>query len=183
MVNKCEECDKTFSSKFNLERHNYRFHTESDLSDEERTDSENQESDEEVEEDGSTKSEDSSDNSNDDDDKEAGFERIIDDAKSQLQSELEDAPEENAEKRKKRLQKKTLRIALKKIFRETYKDTLLWMRGLKKNPTHVKVMNTAKSLREEDEYGYDESIESAISLRKHLLNRVVPDFEDVMDQN
>ena len=104
------------------------------------------------------------------DEGENGFDRIIEEAKVELQDELENKPEENEEKIKSRFQK---------IFREKYKDTILWMRILKKDPTHLKVMETAKNLRDIEDYDYEDSIESAIMLRKHLLNRLVPHFQEL----
>ena len=71
----------------------------------------------------------------------------------------------------------------KKVFREKYKDALLWIHQLRQNPTHRKIKETAQELRSDSgDYDYEESIEAAISQRKHLLNRLVPEYgEDEMD--
>ena len=73
---------------------------------------------------------------------------------------------------------------LKDLFREEYKNTLLWIHALKQSPTHKKVMQTAKELRESaDDYDYEESIEAAIDRRKHLLNRLVSESEVVEEES
>ena len=44
---------------------------------------------------------------------------------------------------------------------------------MKNHPTYKEIMKTAKSLRDDD-FDREESIDAAISKRKHLLNRIVP---------
>ena len=136
----------------------------------EQEESEQQESDQEE-----TESGDSNDGSDDKDAQDSAFDHIIEEARSQLEDELEKEPLESEELINKRFQK---------IFREKYIDTVLWMRRLKEEPIHLKIMDTAKNLRDDNDYDYEESIESSVSMRKHLLNRLVPNFqEEKMDDN
>ena len=68
---------------------------------------------------------------------------------------------------------------LQKLFREEYRDTVLWLHKLRQNPTHQIVMQTAKDFRDGPyDYDYEESIDVAVDLRRHLLNRLVPEEDD-----
>ena len=68
---------------------------------------------------------------------------------------------------------------LRKLFREEYRDTVLWLHKLRKHPTHQLVMVTAKDFRDGPcDYDYEESIEAAVDQRKHLLNRLVLEEDD-----
>ena len=58
---------------------------------------------------------------------------------------------------------------------------LIWIHDLKRDSIHKKIMETAKDLRDDKDFDYEESIERSISIRKTLLNRLVPAYENDMD--
>ena len=104
------------------------------------------------------------------------FDQLINSARSQVQDEIEKGTLTNEDE-------DAVNKRFQKVFREKYRDAILWVRELRQNPTHRKIMETAQELRSDTtDYDYEESIEAAISQRKHLLNRLVPEYnEDEMD--
>jgi hypothetical protein len=107
---------------------------------------------------------------------ESPFHRILKSAWDEVRRDTEVNGESSKETQKSMIQK------VRKAFREKYLDTLLWLRDLRKDPTHQSVMETAKLLRNDMDFDQAESVEAAISKRKFLLNRFVPsDAEDASD--
>ena len=187
-MNVCHICDKEFRDRYNLRRHVLLKHNEdideeysssyenesedaddamSDDDDQNQSEGSGEESDEEAASDG----ENSSDDTDSESDEDEPFRRIIDMSKVQLEK-------ENTENSAPELDSTELKERLQKIFRRQYKDTLLWMYRLKRNATHKKIMDTAKEFRDERNYDYEESVESSISTRKHLLKRLFENLDD-----
>ena len=104
------------------------------------------------------------------------FDQLIQSAREQIDNDIEKGIIAKEDK-------DAVNKRFKKVFREKYKDALLWIHQLRQNPTHRKIVETAKDLRSDSiNFDYEESIEASISKRKHLLNRLVPEYdEDEMD--
>ena len=71
---------------------------------------------------------------------------------------------------------------LQKELRKVYLDRLLWMRELKKDPTHKKVMRTKESFMDNDDFDVEEATEAAVEKRKFLLNKLIH-HDDFYDSN
>ena len=117
--------------------------------------------------------EDTSESDEESEEKENPFESIVSTARDLLQKEIEQ--DKHAETDEEKINKR-----FQKIFREVYEKRILWMRALKRNPTHKKILETARKLRDDGltKYDYEESIGASIAERKRLLNRLVPDYQE-----
>ena len=157
--------DDTNRSEQSEEEEHEEEETESGTEDDSKSDEEKEETDSDQD---ATDAEESDENDS--------FDQLIESAREKIQSEIEKGTltKEDEDEVNKRF---------KKVFREEYKDALLWIHQLRQNPTHRIIMETAKELRSDTtDYDYEESIEAAVSQRKHLLNRLVPEYdEDEMD--
>ena len=58
---------------------------------------------------------------------------------------------------------------LQKELENIYMERLLWMKQLKKDPVHRKIMQTKDSLVENDDFDPEEAVEAAIDKRKFLI--------------
>ena len=76
----------------------------------------------------------------------------------------------------------TLLPKLQKELRNVYLDRLIWMRELKKDPIHKKVMHTKESFMDNDDFDVGEAIEAAVEKRKFLLNKLLH-HDDLYDSN
>ena len=50
-------------------------------------------------------------------------------------------------------------------------ERLLWIRQLKKDPVHKKIMHTNNELVENDDFDPEEALEAAVDMRKYLTRR------------
>ena len=169
-----------FSRKYNLERHMERTHSDKDedseveniSSDDAMDDSvhsgENSDSDELT--DDSTDSEEEGESYENHNSQETAFQKLVDQAWEQV------SPEQMEISHKERVYK------ARKVLRMEYKKSLLWYRDLRKEPIHRAIMETAQRLRDDRDFDYKESIESAISSRKYLLNRLIPSDTEGSDE-
>ena len=181
----CDYCSKAFSTKFNLERHIERVHPhtsmagrgsteENSYSDDSFVSKENDASDDLSNDSISSYSEEE-DEDGDSQEKSDAFEKLVTQAWQQV---LNEHVSEHSQLSRHEAVKKA-----RKTFRKLYKNSLLWYRSLKKDPTHKAVMETAEKLRNEDDFDYEESIESAISSRKFLLNRQISSDAEILDSD
>ena len=194
MAHPCQFCQRTFSRKFNRERHekqgcHMRLMQNQEEMDSQDTISEDaddiDDKDESDEEDNDTDDDDedeSTDSDNEDDDS-APLDKLREEAIRDLNSVWEERveelmmqglPKEDAEARASNL----LLPAYQKRLRTLYLHCLKWYCDLKTDPVHNKVMKTLRRFMEEDEMDYTEAAEAAIKKRKYLLNRLFGDKEE-----
>jgi hypothetical protein len=64
---------------------------------------------------------------------------------------------------------------LQKDLESIYLERLLWMRQLRRNIVHKKVMNTRDAFINSDDFDHDEALEAAVDKRKFLLKRLLKD--------
>ena len=65
---------------------------------------------------------------------------------------------------------------LQKDLESIYKDRLLWIKQLKSDPIHKKIMQTKNNLVDNDDFDPDEAIEAAVEKRKFLIKRLQKDY-------
>ena len=152
MAHDCQLCERTFSTRFNLERHMERKHPDDITDDESSGEEEEQTDDESIHPDKDDTEERT----------ESTFQELVARAWNQVKQNHQDLTHQEAVDK------------ARKALRREYKDSLLWYQQLRKDPIHKAVMETAKRLRDDDDFDYEESIERAISSRKYLLNRLIP---------
>ena len=58
---------------------------------------------------------------------------------------------------------------------DVYMDNLAWMKALKKDPTHKKIMATRDDYVNKNMFDPDEAIAAAVKKRKFLLKRLLED--------
>ena len=62
-----------------------------------------------------------------------------------------------------------------KELENIYMERLVWMRQLKKDPVHKKIMHTKDALVENDDFDPEEALEAAVDKRKFLIRRLLKD--------
>ena len=62
-----------------------------------------------------------------------------------------------------------------KELENIYMERLVWMRQLKKDPVHKKIMHTKNALVENDDFDPEEALEAAVDKRKFLIRRLLKD--------
>ena len=74
---------------------------------------------------------------------------------------------------------------LQKDLESIYKDRLLWMKQLKSDPVHKKIMQTKDDFVSNDNFDTEEAIEAAVEKRKFLFKRLLKDytFTDTDDEH
>ena len=72
---------------------------------------------------------------------------------------------------------------LQKDLERIYLECLFWMRQLRKNRVHRKVMNTRDEFINSDDFDHDEASEAAVDKRKFLLKRLLKDNTFIEDEN
>ena len=80
---------------------------------------------------------------------------------------------------RKELEKKTfqkLKFRYSVGMREHYQKFLELMHVLRKDPIQKRVMETAKRLRDNEDYDYDESIKYAVKKRKYLIDKKLEEY-------
>ena len=72
---------------------------------------------------------------------------------------------------------------LQKELENIYMERLVWMRQLKKDPVHKKIMHTKDALVENDDFDPEEALEAAVDKRKFLIRRLLKgyDFDEEND--
>jgi hypothetical protein len=61
---------------------------------------------------------------------------------------------------------------LQKELENIYMERLVWMRQLKKDPVHKKIMHTKDAFVENDDFDPEEALEAAVGKRKFLIRRL-----------
>jgi hypothetical protein len=64
---------------------------------------------------------------------------------------------------------------LQKEFADVYVDNLRWMKALKNDPVHRKIMETKETFVNEDSFDPDEALSAAVDKRKFLLKQLLED--------
>ena len=74
---------------------------------------------------------------------------------------------------------------LQKELENIYMERLVWMRQLKKDPVHKKIMHTKDALVENDDFDPEEALEAAVDKRKFLITRLLKryDFDEENDDD
>ena len=62
---------------------------------------------------------------------------------------------------------------LQKELENIYMERLLWMKQLKKDPVHKKIMHTKDTLVENDDFDPEEALEAAVDMRKFFIKRLL----------
>ena len=65
---------------------------------------------------------------------------------------------------------------LQKELENIYMERLVWMRQLKKDPVHKKIMHTKDALVENDDFDPEEALEAAVDMRKFLIRRLLKGY-------
>ena len=65
---------------------------------------------------------------------------------------------------------------LQKDLENIYKDRLLWIKQLKRDPVHKKIMQTKDDFVSYDNFDPEEAIEAAVEKRKFLFKRLLKDY-------
>ena len=62
-------------------------------------------------------------------------------------------------------------------------ERLLWMKQLKNNPVHKKIMQTRDASMDSDDFGPEEAMEAAVDERKFLIKRLLKDYSFTEDSD
>ncbi len=65
---------------------------------------------------------------------------------------------------------------LQKELELIYMERLLWMRQLKNDPVHKKIMQTKDAFVDNDDFDPEEAMEAAVNKRKFLIKRLLKDY-------
>ena len=65
---------------------------------------------------------------------------------------------------------------LQKELENIYMERLSWMRQLKKDPVHKKIMHTKDELVENDDFDPEEAMEAAVDKRKFLIRKLLKGY-------
>jgi hypothetical protein len=66
---------------------------------------------------------------------------------------------------------------VQKELENIYMERLVWMKQLKKDPIHKKIMHTKDALVENDDFDPEEALEAAIDIRKFLIRRLLKGYD------
>ena len=170
----CDRCLKRFSSYYNVRRHKANHCAYAKIDDASMEGGGRSYSDEQ-----------SVDSFPDEDDGEIKEEidpwaTMIDDAKATVRTEYDvfmktlqmDGQEESAAKQKAFA---NVLPELQKEFADVYVDNLRWMKALKNDPVHRKIMETKETFANEDSFDSDEALSAAVDKRKFLLKKLLED--------
>lgn len=202
-IKACRHCGKHFSRGYNLRRHESSFCPMLSNSDEESMtehtygqqefpeDDENEDIEEEYQSDGGMSDDKEDDVSEDDDDdsddhEDSVWSEIKDEAREkhrhvyeELVQNFLDAGEDDEVAKEKAYQQ--ILPVLQKEARNIYLEKLNWMREMRRDPIHRKVMETKHHFVEEDGFDPEEALEAAVNKRKYLLNRIFEDDEGYVE--
>jgi hypothetical protein len=181
----CEFCSRYFRDEYKLQRHREKIHHAEEAEEEEDdsgdTESESEEaSDEDSETDNEKQSnEDGEEEEEEEEDEydpafgpllENVFNRFEDERKMLVDGLIEKGYTQAVASHKAH---ESLMKNYQKALREEFRTSMQHWEHMKKHPTYKAIMKTAKTL-QDDDFDKDESIDAAISQRKHLLNRIMP---------
>ena len=63
-----------------------------------------------------------------------------------------------------------------KNLESIYMERLLWMKQLKNDPVHKKIMQTKDAFIDNDDFDPEEAMEAAVDKRKFLIKRLLKDY-------
>ena len=72
---------------------------------------------------------------------------------------------------------------LQKDLESIYKDRLLWIKQLKSDPVHKKIMQTKNTFLDNDDFDPEEAMEAAVEKRKFLIKRRLKDYTFTEDSD
>ena len=72
---------------------------------------------------------------------------------------------------------------LQKDLECIYKDRLLWIKQLKSDPVHKKIMQTKNTFVDNDDFDPEEAMEAAVEKRKFLIKRSLKDYTFTEDSD
>ena len=184
----CDRCLKRFSSYYNVRRHKANLCAYAKIDDNASMEgggssySDEQSVDSFPDEESVTETENNENSEDDGEIKEEidPWETMIDDAKATVRLENDefmktlqmDGQEESAAKQK---AFENVLPELQKEFADVYVDNLRWMKALKNDPVHRKIMETKEIFANEDSFDPDEALSAAIDKRKFLLKQILED--------
>ena len=61
---------------------------------------------------------------------------------------------------------------------DVYKEKVLFLRAMKKDPTHKSIMETLRKVKDEDGMDFEEALDYAVDKRKFLIYRQIKMYED-----
>ena len=166
----CDECDKEFKLKDNMLRHEKIMH-EMELDREDSNDSE------------ATTDESGEDLASGDEEEtidpwfdmiEYVFGQLQSDFNATVHKIIED---DNCDQKKARERAfKKLLPRYRKLLIDKYLYKILWYESVRKDPVHQAIKQSAKRLREEDDFDGDESWKYAAEKRKYLFDKVLKEY-------
>ena len=65
---------------------------------------------------------------------------------------------------------------LQKELENIYMLRLLWMKQLKNDPVHKKIMQTRQAFMDNEDFNPEEAMEAAVDKRKFLIKRLLKDY-------
>jgi hypothetical protein len=72
---------------------------------------------------------------------------------------------------------------LQKELESIYMERLLWMKQLKNDPVHKKIMQTKDAFVDNDDFDPEEAMEAAVNKRKFLIKRLLKDYSFIEENN
>ena len=185
----CHDCDKTFTKRYNLERHNLKMHDEGDEEDSDSSISDNDsisdtsshsDSEASADEEGSDEEEESDDTEDEDEEQidNSVFDNFIQTAVSPYNDEFEMKSEEfmsegMTEKEAACLANQQLMPHYSKSLRQIFVHYMVDMAEKRKHPLFKAIMKTAKEY-QQDGFDEDAAIKAAVSYRKHSIENLIP---------
>ena len=72
---------------------------------------------------------------------------------------------------------------LQKELENIYMELLLWMKQLKNDPVHKKIMQTKDAFMDSDDFDPEEAMEAAVDKRKFLIKKLLKDYNFTEDSD
>ena len=72
---------------------------------------------------------------------------------------------------------------LQKELENIYMERLMWMKQLKNDPVHKKIMQTRDAIMDSDDFDPEEAMKAAVDKRKFLINRLLKDYSFTEDSD
>ncbi len=72
---------------------------------------------------------------------------------------------------------------LQKELESIYMERLLWMKQLKNDHVHKKIMQTKDAFVDNDDFDPKEAMEAAVNKRKFLIKRLLKDYSFIEENN
>ncbi len=70
-----------------------------------------------------------------------------------------------------------------KELESIHMERLLWMKQLKNDPVHKKIMQTKNAFVDNDDFDPEEAMEAAVNKRKFLIKRLLKDYSFIDENN